>query len=152
MKHQNLQLSKFKLEIIRELIVRYGAQKTHIGRPFSAHPLRLTARHFPSVVPPNDDNRTPQRRCYICSNTERRAKQRSDTRYQCTECDVGLCVIDCFKDFHTLQKIWHCLVQICESLSKINSYNDFVKCFFHSLKTAAKGLKEKLYGIVLKVI
>ena len=105
MKHQNFQLSKFKLEIIRDLISKYGSKRSHIGRSLSAHPLRLTARHFPSLIPPNESKQTPQRRCYVCSNTERRAKERRDTRYQCTECDVGLCITDCFKDFHTLQRI-----------------------------------------------
>jgi hypothetical protein len=104
-RQQHLQLSKFKLEVIRGLVTKYGSNKPHIGRALTAHPLRLTARHFPSLIPPNESSEAPRRRCYVCGNTERRAKQRSDTRYQCLECDVGLCITDCFKDFHTLQKI-----------------------------------------------
>jgi hypothetical protein len=110
MKHQNFQLSKFKLEIIRNLISKYGSKRSHIGRLLSVYPLRLTARHFPSLIPPNESNQSPRRRYYVCSNTERRAKERSDTRYQCTECDVGLCITDCFKDFHALQRISRYLV------------------------------------------
>jgi hypothetical protein len=92
-----LQLSKFKLEVIRGLETKYGSHR--------AHALRLTARHFPFLIPPNESSDTSRRRCYVCGNTERRAKQRSDTRYQCLECNVGLCITDCFKDFYTLQKI-----------------------------------------------
>jgi len=105
MKHEKFQLSQFKLEIIRDLIAKHGDKRSHIDRPFNVHPLRLTARHFPSLIPPNESNQTPRRTCYVCSNTERRSKEWSDTRYQCTECDVRLCITDFFKDIHTLQKI-----------------------------------------------
>ena len=103
-RQQHLQLSKFKLEVTRELVTKYGFNRAHVGRALTAHPLRLTARHFSSLIPPNESSETP-RRCYVCGNTERRAKQRSDTRYQCLECNVGLCITNCFKDFHNLQKI-----------------------------------------------
>ena len=89
MKHQNFQLSKFELEIIQEAIVRCVAKKKRVSEPLSAHLLQLIARHFLSLVPPTDSYQTPQR-CYVCSNTERRAGQRSDTRYQCTENDAVL--------------------------------------------------------------
>ncbi len=59
MKHQNLQLSQFKLEIIRELIAKCGSKKLHVGRSLSSDPLRLTASHFLSLVPPNENNETP---------------------------------------------------------------------------------------------
>ena len=42
-----------------------------MDRALTAHPLRLTTRHFPSLVTSNDDNQTRRRRCYVCSNTER---------------------------------------------------------------------------------
>ena len=72
-KHQNLQLSKFKLEIIPDLISKYSSKRSHIGRPLSAHPRRLTAIHLLSFIPPNKTNQTPRKNCYVCSNTERRA-------------------------------------------------------------------------------
>jgi hypothetical protein len=58
MKHQNFQLSKFKLEIIRELIAKCGSKKSHVGKPLSGHPLQLTARHVLSLVSPNESNQT----------------------------------------------------------------------------------------------
>jgi hypothetical protein len=102
---QHLQLFQFKLEVIRGLVTKYGSNRAHVGRALTDHPLRMTARHFPSLIPPNESSQTPRRKCYVCGNTERRAKQQSDTRYQCLECNVGLCITDCFKEFHTLQKI-----------------------------------------------
>ena len=55
---QHLQLSEFKLEVIRGLVMKYGSNRAHVGRAFTVHPLRLTARHFPSLIPPNESSET----------------------------------------------------------------------------------------------
>lgn len=78
---QHLQPFQFKLEVVRGLVTKYGSNRAHVGRTLIDHPLRLTARHFPSVIPPNESSHIPRRRSYVCGNNERRAKQRSDTRY-----------------------------------------------------------------------
>ena len=46
-------LSDFRLEIIRGVLTKYGPQRsTAIGRPSTRdYPLRLSARHFPSLIP-----------------------------------------------------------------------------------------------------
>jgi len=88
----------------REIIGKYGSQvRTSIGRPPSESPFRLTARHFPSRIESTETQLNPRRKCYVCANTVRRARSRRDTSYECIECDVGLCLMDCFKDYHTLQ-------------------------------------------------
>ncbi|CAF3952270.1 unnamed protein product [Rotaria sp. Silwood1] len=50
---KNLQLKEFRLQLIKNILSKYGNQK-HIstGRPPTDSPLRLSARHFPSCVPP----------------------------------------------------------------------------------------------------
>lgn len=58
---------------------------------------RLTERHFLGRVPCRGKKRKPQRRCAVCS---KRGK-RKETVYCCMECDVGLCMEDCFKAYHT---------------------------------------------------
>ena len=47
------QLFDFRLEIIREILTKYGAQRpsTVVRLSTRASPLRLTARHFPSIIP-----------------------------------------------------------------------------------------------------
>ena len=46
------QLSDFRLEIIREILTKYGPQRpSTVGRPSTRASLRLTARHFPSIIP-----------------------------------------------------------------------------------------------------
>ncbi|CAF5078844.1 unnamed protein product, partial [Rotaria sp. Silwood1] len=62
------------------------------------NPIRSTARHFPSLVPPTATEKIARRSCIVGSHTSRREKKRTDTRYQY---DVGLCVIDCFENYHT---------------------------------------------------
>ncbi|CAF1460177.1 unnamed protein product [Didymodactylos carnosus] len=61
------------------------------GRPITSdNPVRLTGRHFPSLVPATATQESPQRDCIVCSRTSRHEKKRTKTRYQCDICDVGL--------------------------------------------------------------
>ena len=66
----------------------------HQSRPVD-NPMRLTERHFPSFYKPR--NKNLKRRCVVCSRNDKR----SDSRYECNECDVGLCIDPCFKIYHT---------------------------------------------------
>ncbi len=101
---KNLQLKEFCLQLIKNIISKYNNQKRiSAGRPSTDSPLRLSARHFPSLVPPTTSKTAAQRKCHVCSHTMKREKSVKYTRYQCEECDVGLCVIDCFQAYHTLK-------------------------------------------------
>jgi hypothetical protein len=83
-------LSDFRLEIIREILTKYGPQRsTTIGSPsISDSPLRLTTRYFPSLVPQTSQSKQSQRKCVVFTSHN----IRRDTRYMCP---------DCFKDYHT---------------------------------------------------
>ena len=103
-KNINLRLATFQLEVIREIIEKYGSQvRSLIGRAPPDNPLRLTARHFISRIPSTATQSNTKRKYYVCANTVRRAKSRRDTSYECIECDVGLCLTNCFEDYHTLK-------------------------------------------------
>ena len=93
------QLSDFRLEIIRQILTKYGPQRSStIGRPSTRDsPLRLTARHFPSLIPQTLQSKQPQRKCVVCASHN----IRRDTRYFCADCDAPLCIVDCFRDYHT---------------------------------------------------
>lgn len=97
-------IADFQLEVARKLIAKYcTADVTANSRHSSKeHPLRLTARHFVSKVPKPDErkSRPAVRRCVVCS----KKGKRSDTTYQCSVCDVGLCVLPCFETYHTKNK------------------------------------------------
>ncbi len=97
------ELVDFRLQLIREILQSYHIPKPTIGRPVHGYkPTRLTARHFPSLVPQTTERKTPQKQCVVCVHTNRRPKKRTDSRYMCKDGDVGLCVVGCFEEFHTL--------------------------------------------------
>ncbi|CAF3266116.1 unnamed protein product, partial [Rotaria sp. Silwood2] len=93
-KHKKpIEFSDFRIELIRQLIERCAQPKNLIGCPtIGDNPIRLTARHFPSLLPPTATVKMARRSCIICSHTSRREKKRTDTRYQCGVCNVGVCV------------------------------------------------------------
>lgn len=82
-----LQLSRFRFEVIRGLLAKYGYTKTHI----------------PSLIPVSGSSQT-LRRCYMCGSSKRHIQEQLESRYQCRECNVGLCVPGCFTRFHALQR------------------------------------------------
>ena len=92
-------LSDFRLDLIREILTQFGSQRsTTIGRPPARPPsLRLTARHFPALIPQTTQLEQPRRRCVVCSSHDLRRV----TQYMCPDCDAPLCIVDCFKDYHT---------------------------------------------------
>jgi len=50
---KNLQSKEFRLQLIKNFISKYGNQKRiSIGRTSTDSPLRLSARHFLSLLPP----------------------------------------------------------------------------------------------------
>lgn len=65
--------------------------------------LRITEQHFPEYVPPTEKKLAPTRRCVICSKEKdgNEKKKRRESRYYCRLCNVGLCVVPCFKTYHT---------------------------------------------------
>ena len=98
----------FRLNLFEGLIKRYRSNDTISGHPGknSTNILRLTERHFPSYVKPTAKNKHPTRRCAVCANSfdENGRRKRRESRYQCTFCDVGLCVVPCFEIYHTVEK------------------------------------------------
>lgn len=78
-------------------------EKERKSVPQNISALRFEGNHFPSYVPATPKKSQPSRRCYICcrKNDETGKKIRKETRFQCTKCNVGLCVIPCFEIFHT---------------------------------------------------
>lgn len=94
----NIQLLDFKMQVIRAIFETYGSQRPiQTGRPPNDPPLRLTARHFASIIPQTKLTTNPQRKCVVCNE----GNVNKGTRYECKDCDVGLCLHDCFKIYHT---------------------------------------------------
>ena len=60
----------------------------------SNNPERVTKRHFPSIYSNEASKKKNQvRKCVVCS----KQGKRRESRYYCSQCDVGLCVVPCFE-------------------------------------------------------
>jgi hypothetical protein len=94
-------LAKFQLELIRQMIAKYNA--TMNTAPLL---LRNTVRNPLRILPGNAAEHMPK---YIANHKSQRCKvctiqgQRKSTRYFCSVCNVSLCVVPCFKDYHQNQ-------------------------------------------------
>lgn len=99
----------FRLKVIELIIEKYKTTNiSRSGRPSSVPtPLRLSARHFPDFIPPTEKKTNPTRQCFICAlkRNEENKRIRKETRYMCRDCDVPLCVIPCFKIYHTVANL-----------------------------------------------
>ena len=90
---------QFRRSIIEESIAKYHEpfEKKRSRTRVLPSPLRLTDRHFIVTVPATEKKDKPSRRCVVCSEN----KIRSENRYMCGDCNVGLCVVPCFMYYHT---------------------------------------------------
>ena len=89
----------FRLLLVRNLIEEAGKSQvcptpSLVGRPSAAaaNVVWLESRHnqhWPA--------KSTQLRCRLCSSHG----QRKITVFKCTKCDVGLCVVPCFMEYHT---------------------------------------------------
>ena len=92
---------KFRKLLIEELIMYHS----HGSRPRQAgpqncggNPLRLFERHFISIYPNRcSKKKYPQVNCVRCYAM----KKQKDTRYWCSKCGLGLCLLECFEVYHT---------------------------------------------------
>lgn len=101
LKHLDFRVQLFE-GLIKHNLMDYRPQKSMGKTPGI---LRLNARHFPSPVTPTACKEKPTRRCVVCSNNmdENGKRKRRETRYECTQCNVGLCVSPCFERYHTIE-------------------------------------------------
>ena len=89
----------FRLLLVRNLIEEAGKSQDRptprlVGRPSSGakNVLRLKSRHNKHW--PVKSTQLRYRLCSSCG-------QRKRTVYKCARCDVGLCVVPCFEEYHT---------------------------------------------------
>jgi len=89
----------FRLLLVRNLIEEAGKSQVRptpslVGRPSAAaaNVVRFESchnQHWPA--------KSTQLHCHLCSSRG----QRKTTVSKCAKCDVGLCVVPCFAEYHT---------------------------------------------------
>jgi len=100
----HISLANFQLTLVNEILQKYKSSvKTtpSKGKKIISTDSRLSERHFPDLIP-QTSSKKQRRKCFVCSH-KTEGKKRTDTLYQCNECNVGLCVVPCFKIYHTQQ-------------------------------------------------
>jgi len=90
----------FRLLLVRNLVEEGGKSQDRstprlVGRPCSGarnvlHLENSHNKHWPAKS-------STQLCCRLCSSRS----QRRGTMYKCARCDVGLCMVPCFKQYHT---------------------------------------------------
>ncbi|XP_021941441.1 piggyBac transposable element-derived protein 4-like [Zootermopsis nevadensis] len=98
--NKTLDTLRFRILLAQGLVEKHGpgVPRPSSGRPsLDPPPKRLSERHFQERIPATGKKAKPQKRCVVC----RKRGKRKDTVYWCGECEVGLCMVGCFKDFHT---------------------------------------------------
>lgn len=91
-------------KVIKFLIIVYNLfVKSY--KPTVLKNQRLTVLHWPinpSLVAQTTERENPQRKCGVGAHVSRRSRKRTDSCYMCKDCDVGLCVIGWFEEYHTV--------------------------------------------------
>ena len=100
-KRKRLTHEQFRVQLATDLLSASGnIVPSHRGpRTHSSQPLaRLTERHFQVSLGRSEAGR-PIQDCTVCS--KRRGRGRKTTTYKCRECNLPMCVVPCFKLYHT---------------------------------------------------
>lgn len=105
--NKNISHADFTWKLVSQILAEYQPSVTpaRTGRRCSTvvNPERLLGRHFIDYCPPTAKKPNPTRTCVVCcSKVDGSGKKvRKETRYCCPDCDVGLCLVPCFKLYHT---------------------------------------------------
>ena len=96
---------KFLLEVVRIIFQeRPPEQQKSVLFSSDDHDVRLSGRHFPAKLPPNDRNPNPSKKCRVCTcYTHTGFRKRKETTSYCPMCPSkpGLCALGCFEKYHT---------------------------------------------------
>lgn len=98
-KNEKYSMAEFHLQLIKEIIdrnMKLDESSNNRNSSTADHSLRLIEPHFPSYCKTVKTEKT-LRICVVCKKNDTRRR----SRYQCEHCNVGLCIVPCFKIYHT---------------------------------------------------
>jgi hypothetical protein len=89
----------FRVSLVEALFEQFADTERKVAGHRVAENIipRLRERHFIHKLPPSGKKSTPQRRYVVCT----KHGWKKDTRFCCLQCDVGLCLEECFEAYHT---------------------------------------------------
>ena len=95
----------FRIDLVRFIFQKYHplVPREITGRPMvHPNPLRLTAgknAHFMDKIPAEGKKASAQRKCVVC----KKKGKRKESCYWCPDCEAALCIVPCFKLYHTVE-------------------------------------------------
>lgn len=98
----------FRMKLVERLIEEGGTNqgvRSSINPKESENVVRLIGRHFPSYVESDaSKKRKSVRKCVVCclATNDNGKRIRRETRFECRDCNVGLCAAPCFEKYHTV--------------------------------------------------
>ncbi|KAK3874024.1 hypothetical protein Pcinc_020998 [Petrolisthes cinctipes] len=101
-------LQDFVFNVAYQLLQDFGKPSTNTINclPTNHLPDRIAdayTLHFPTHIADLKTGRNKMRDCYVCKHTTLRPQKRTRGVIICKECNIGLCIGDCFRDYHTLK-------------------------------------------------
>lgn len=89
---------RFRQGVITGLLEDWEPSQIRHGCPSNTPaPQRMIGEHFPGKY--EDKKYKPD--CEVCS--DRKSGKRRQTSYYCKQCNIPLCVVPCFEQYHTLR-------------------------------------------------
>lgn len=90
-----------KIDLIGSMLIKYhkpnGSDSPRCGPSnFREIEPRLAERHFPEFLNDSGFKNLNKQKCIVCYKTKKET-----TKYKCSECQVPLCAVPCFKIYHT---------------------------------------------------
>jgi hypothetical protein len=113
--NQKLSHYDFREQLAKELL-REGCSEVEVRLSlenrwlFDRNPDRLKGRHFPIKIP-----QRKRQTCGVCRVTKRDQQQGKDTYrrrktlFQCDSCELPMCLLPCFKLYHTKENYKECV-------------------------------------------
>ena len=65
--------------------------------------ISVVEHHYLQQLPRKADERMRQKVCQVCHHSTRRATLVKRVTTWCESCGVGLCIGECFRDYHSLK-------------------------------------------------
>ena len=89
----------FRITLAKELLLKHCDENPKPNRRSLPPPARLAERHFPERNEISSAGKPTQLNCSVCSFKKGNGRKR--TIYSCNECKVALCIVPCFRLYHT---------------------------------------------------
>ncbi|UYV61153.1 PGBD5 [Cordylochernes scorpioides] len=105
---KKISLKDFYLAVGGELLNQASIEHSEKETTSKTDVARLLGKHYCYKIAP-ESGKAVQRRCKVCADSAKHKTgkaARKDTRFECKQCKIPLCVGECFEKYHTEMKYW----------------------------------------------